>query len=72
MISALGLIGGLALLIYMTIKGVNILIAGPMAAIIVALTSGISLIPPLAVEGAPDFAIPTKYKIHSLNDINKI
>ncbi len=56
MISALGLIGGLALLIYMTIKGVNILIAGPVAAIVVALTSGISLVPPLAAEGAPDFA----------------
>jgi len=56
MISTIGLIGGLALLIYMTVKGVNILIAGPVAAAIVAMTSGIAWLPPLAVEGAPDFA----------------
>ncbi|GAB5488032.1 MAG: GntP family permease [Parasphingorhabdus sp.] len=56
MLSAIGLIGGLALLIYMTVKGVNILIAGPVAAAVVALTSGIAWLPPLAVEGAPDFA----------------
>jgi len=56
MISAIGLIGGLALLIYMTVKGVNILIAGPIAAAIVAATSGLAWLPPLAVEGAPDFA----------------
>ncbi len=56
MISAIGLIGGLALLIYMTVKGVNILIAGPIAAAIVAMTSGLAWLPPLAAEGAPDFA----------------
>lgn len=56
MISAIGLIGGLALLIYMTVKGVNILIAGPIAAAIVAATSGLAWLPPLAAEGAPDFA----------------
>lgn len=56
MLSAIGLIGGLALLIYMTVKGVNILIAGPIAAAIVAATSGLAWLPPLAVEGAPDFA----------------
>ncbi len=56
MLSTIGLIGGLALLIYMTVRGVNILIAGPVAAAIVALTSGIAWLPPLAAEGAPDFA----------------
>ncbi|MEH6756179.1 MAG: GntP family permease [Parasphingorhabdus sp.] len=56
MLSAIGLIGGLALLIYMTVKGVNILIAGPVAAAIVAATSGLAWLPPLAIEGAPDFA----------------
>ncbi len=56
MLSAIGLVGGLALLIYMTVKGVNILIAGPIAAAIVAATSGLAWLPPLAAEGAPDFA----------------
>lgn len=56
MISAIGLIGALALLIWMTVRGVNILIAGPVAAAIVALTSGLAWLPPLAVEGAPHFA----------------
>ncbi|MEP6341500.1 MAG: GntP family permease, partial [Parasphingorhabdus sp.] len=56
MLSAIGLAGGLALLIYMTVKGVNILIAGPVAAAIVAVTSGLAWLPPLAAAGAPDFA----------------
>jgi len=56
MVSAIGLLGALALLIYMTVRGVNILIAGPVAAAIVALTSGMAWLPPLAAQGAPDFA----------------
>lgn len=56
MLSAIGLIGGLGLLIWMTVRGVNILIAGPVAAAVVALTSGIAWLPPLAAAGAPDFA----------------
>ncbi len=56
MISAIGLIGALALLIWMTVRGVNILIAGPVAAAVVALTSGLAWLPPLAAAGAPDFA----------------
>ncbi len=55
MIAAIGLIGALALLIHMTVRGVNILIAGPVAAAIVAATSGIAWLPPLAAPGAPDF-----------------
>ena len=56
MLSAIGLVGALALLIWMTVKGVNILIAGPVAAALVAATSGLAWLPPLAAEGAPDFA----------------
>lgn len=44
------------LLIWMTVRGVNILLAGPIAAALVALTSGMAWLPPLAAEGAPDFA----------------
>ncbi|MBB5518442.1 GntP family permease [Amphiplicatus metriothermophilus] len=55
MISAIGLVGGLALLIFLTIRGVNILIAAPLCAAIVAATSGVAWMPPLAGEGAPDF-----------------
>ena len=56
MISAIGLVGALALLVWMTVRGVNILIAGPVAAAVVALTSGLAWLPPLAAPGAPDFA----------------
>ena len=56
MISAIGLAGGLALLILLTVRGVNILIAAPACALLVALSSGVALLPPLAAEGAPDFA----------------
>jgi H+/gluconate symporter-like permease len=56
MLSAVGLIFALGLLIYLTIKGLNILIAAPFCAAIVALTSGVPWLPPLAGEGAADFA----------------
>lgn len=56
LISAIGLVGALALLVWMTVRGVNILIAGPVAAALVALTSGIAWLPPLAAPDAPDFA----------------
>ncbi|MCA1748834.1 MAG: GntP family permease [Parasphingopyxis sp.] len=56
MIAAIGLVGALALLILMTVRGVNILIAGPVAAAIVAATSGVAWLPPLAAPDAPDFA----------------
>jgi H+/gluconate symporter-like permease len=55
MISAIGLAGALALLIYLTVRGVHILIAAPVAAAIVVATSGIAWFPPLAAEGASDF-----------------
>jgi len=54
MLSLLGLVGALALLIVLTIRGMNLFIATPLCAGLVALTSGIALLPPLAAEGAPD------------------
>lgn len=54
-LSMIGLIGGLALLIILTMKGVNILIAGPISALLVALTSGMPLFKQLAGEGEADF-----------------
>jgi len=56
MLSNLGLAGGLLLLILLTVRGVNILIAAPVSALLVALTSGLALLPPLAVDGGADFA----------------
>ena len=56
MLSWIGLLGALALLIWMTVRGVNILIAGPVAALVVAVSAGLPLLPPLAGEGAADFA----------------
>jgi len=41
MISLLGLVGGLGLLIWLTIRGMNLFIAAPLCALIVALTSGL-------------------------------
>ena len=54
-LSMIGLIGGLALLITLTLKGVNILIGGPVAALFVAVMSGLPLFPQLVAEGAPNF-----------------
>ncbi len=54
-LSMIGLIGGLALLIILTMKGVNILMAGPISALVVALTSGMPLFSQLAEEGEANF-----------------
>lgn len=53
--SNIGLALGLVLLIGLTVRGVNILIAAPLCAAVVAATSGIALLPPLADEGRADF-----------------
>ena len=45
MISFFGLICALALLIYLTIRGMNLLIAAPLTAIIIALTGDLALLP---------------------------
>lgn len=54
MLSMIGLIGGLALLVVLTIRGLTLFVATPLCALLVALTSGVALLPPLAAEGAPD------------------
>ncbi|WP_419159197.1 GntP family permease [Rossellomorea sp. BNER] len=50
-LSMIGLIGGLILLIYLTMKGMNILIVGPISALFVAVFSGMPLFPQLVGEG---------------------
>lgn len=51
----IGLTGGLVLLIFLTMRGVNLLIAAPLTALFVALFSGIAVFPQLAEGGAPNF-----------------
>lgn len=51
MLSMIGLVGGLALLIYLTMRGMNLLVVGPLSAIFVAVLSGMPLFPQLAGEG---------------------
>ncbi len=55
MFSLIGLIAGLALLVYLTIRGVELLIAAPLCALFVAATSGIAPFPTLAAADAPAF-----------------
>ena len=50
MLSLIGLLGGLALLIVLTMRGMSLFVATPLCALLVALTSGIALLPPLADE----------------------
>lgn len=52
----IGLVGGLLLLIIFTIRGMNILIAAPLCALLVAVFSGVPLLPPLA-DGGPSFTV---------------
>lgn len=51
MLSLIGLLGGLALLIVLTMRGMSLFVATPLCALLVALTSGMALLPPLAVDG---------------------
>lgn len=51
MLSMIGMVGGLVLLIVFTMKGMNLLIAGPLSALFVALFSGLPLFPQLVGEG---------------------
>ncbi|MGK7379375.1 GntP family permease [Planococcus sp. 1R117A] len=55
MLSMIGLIGGLALLIYLTMRGMNLLIAGPLSALVVALFSSLPLFPQMVAEGEVNF-----------------
>ena len=43
MLSMMGLVGGLLLLIVLTIRGMNLFIAAPLCALVVALTNGMSV-----------------------------
>ncbi|MCV6623139.1 MAG: GntP family permease [Cellvibrionaceae bacterium] len=55
MLSIIGLAGALTLLIVLTIRGMNLLIAAPLCALIVALTSGLQMFPPLDDKAAVSF-----------------
>lgn len=55
MMSMIGLAVGLALLIVLTIRGVNILIAAPLCALLVAVTADLALFPQLAGAGQTDY-----------------
>jgi len=54
MLSALGLVAGLALLVWLTTRGVTVLVAAPACAALVAATSGLAPLPPLAPEDSAD------------------
>ncbi|ALS77984.1 GntP family permease [Planococcus kocurii] len=55
MLGMLGMFGGLILLIILTMRGMNLLIAAPLTALFVALLNGLPLFPQLAEEGAANF-----------------
>ena len=55
MLSLTGLLLGLALLVWLTLRGVELLVAAPLCALLVAATSGFAPFPQLAAEGAPSF-----------------
>jgi len=51
MLSLIGLLAALALLILLTVRGMNLFIATPLCALLIALSSGIALLPALAADG---------------------
>lgn len=53
-LSLIGLVVGLSLLIMLTMRGMNLFIATPLCALLVALSGGIALLPQLAAQGQPD------------------
>lgn len=55
MLSALGLFLGLGLLILLTMRGMNLLVAAPICALVLALLSGMPLVSQLTAPGGPDF-----------------
>src|SRR5689334_11579357 len=50
----IGLTVGLALLIALTMRGMNLFIATPLCALLVAVCGGLPLLPQLAAPGQPD------------------
>lgn len=55
MLSLIGLLLGLVLLVWLTLRGVELLIAAPLCALLVATSSGFAPFPQLAAEGAPSY-----------------
>ncbi|MFE8703359.1 GntP family permease [Cytobacillus sp. FJAT-54145] len=51
MLGMIGLVGGLVLLIVLTMRGMNLLVAGPLSALFVAVLNGMPLFPQLVGEG---------------------
>lgn len=54
MLSLVGLVGALTLLIVLTVRGMNLFVATPLCALLIALSSALPLLPPLAAEGQAD------------------
>ena len=54
MLSLIGLLCALALLIVLTVRGMNLFVATPLCALLVAVSSGLPLLPQLAGEGQGD------------------
>jgi len=55
MLGFIGMFGGLILLIVLTMRGMNLLIAAPLTALFVAILNGLPLFPQLAGEGAANY-----------------
>lgn len=55
MLGIIGLFGGLALLIYLTMRGMNLLIAAPLTALLVGLLNGLPIFPQLVEEDGANF-----------------
>lgn len=55
MLSMIGLVGGLILLIVLTMRGWNLLVAGPLCALVVGLFSGMPLFPQMVEAGESNF-----------------
>lgn len=51
MLSLFGLLAGLILLVYFAIRGMHLLVAAPLAALLIAVTGGMPLFAPLAADG---------------------
>lgn len=54
MLSLIGLLAGLGLLILLTMRGMSLFVATPLCGLLVALSSGLPLLPPLADEAGTD------------------
>ena len=55
MLAYIGLFGSLALLVYLTMRGVNLLISAPLTALLAALTNGLAFFPQTANENQANF-----------------